>query len=158
VPPHNRWMLDTRHRFLDITTAVLLGAGLCGCASAPVTASPAPSIEAAPAPAASAASAIPVPVPGRPATQQAGSGPARPWSYRCDGGLEFNVRFGDGAATVDAAPGGSQVLLRDAGGATPQQTVYSNERMRVEFGLGEGGREAIVREAGAADGVHCVAQ
>jgi hypothetical protein len=116
---------------------------LCGCAAAAEATGEAPARIDGPA---------------RPQTAQAGSGPARPWSYRCDGGLEFNVRFGNGAATLDATPGGSQVLLRDAGGATPQQTVYSNERMRVEFGMGESGREAIVRESGASDGVHCVAQ
>jgi hypothetical protein len=126
-------------RFLPV--AVFAATGLCGCA--------APSLAAAP---------VRPDGPAQPPTAQAGSGPARPWSYRCDGGLDFNVHFGDGVATVDGAPGGSQMLLRDAGGATPQQTVYSNERMRVEFGLGETGREAIVREAGASDGVHCIAQ
>jgi hypothetical protein len=134
--------------------ALLAAAGLCGCGSPAVAAQA--SIAEAPKPAAAASARADVPT--QPETAQAGSGPARPWRYRCDGGLEFNVHFGDGAATVDVAPGGSQVLLRDAGGATPQQTVYSNERMRVEFGLGETGREAIMRGSGAADGVHCVAQ
>jgi hypothetical protein len=138
-----------------VPSALLLAAGLCGCGSPSVAAAQASSAEPArPAAAASARADVPTP----PETAQAGSGPARPWRYRCDGGLEFNVHFGDGAATVDALPGGSQILLRDAGGATPQQTVYSNERMRVEFGLGETGREAIMRESGASDGVHCVAQ
>jgi len=134
--------------------AVLTAAVLCGCAAR--SAAAAPATTAGPGTAASAPQRPDVPA--QPPTAQAGSGPARPWNYRCDGGLEFNVHFGDGVATVDGAPGGSQVLLRDAGGATPQQTVYSNEHMRVEFGLGEAGREAIVREAGAADGVHCIAQ
>jgi hypothetical protein len=138
-------MATTRDSFIAIlSTAVVATAGLCGCGS-PAAAMPA------------AASAQPD-VAMQPPTARAGSGPARPWRYRCDGGLEFSVQFGDGAATMDAMPGGSQVLLRDAGGATPRQTVYSNERMRVEFGLGESGREALVREAGATDGVHCVAQ
>jgi hypothetical protein len=133
-----------------VPVAVLAVAGLCGCANA---AAPDLPHENKPAEASARPDA-----PAQAATAQAGSGPARPWNYRCDGGLEFNVHFGDGVATVDGAPGGAQVLLRDAGGATPQQTVYSNERMRVEFGLGEAGREAIVREAGATDGVHCIAQ
>ena len=47
---------------------------------------------------------------------------------------------------------GNDVLLRDAGGMTPQQTVYSNARMRAEFGLGASGREAILRYPGAAAG------
>jgi len=139
--------------FPFVPVAVLAAAALCGCAAPSVAAAPAPSAEPE-----NAATAPRADVPAQPPTAQAGSGPARPWNYRCDGGLEFNVHFGDGIATVDGAPGGAQVLLRDAGGATPQQTVYSNERMRVEFGLGEGGREAIVRESGATDGVHCVAQ
>jgi len=37
------------------------------------------------------------------------------------------------------------VLLRDAGGTTPLQTVYTNARLRAEFGLGVSGREAILR-------------
>jgi hypothetical protein len=36
------------------------------------------------------------------------------------------------------------VLYRDAGGTTPQQTVYANPRLRAEFGLGATGREAIL--------------
>jgi hypothetical protein len=144
-------MAPTRDPILALLSAMFVAvAVLCGCASPPA----ATLVTAAPAAAALARADVPV----RPETSQAGSGPVRPWRYRCDGGLEFNVHFGDGAATVEAAPGGPQVLLRDAGGATPQQTVYSNEHMRVEFGLGEGGREALVREAGAADGVHCIAQ
>jgi hypothetical protein len=38
---------------------------------------------------------------------------------------------------------GDDVLLRDAGGQGAQ-TVYSNPRLRAEFGLGEGGREAVL--------------
>jgi hypothetical protein len=148
-------MPETRHHLLPLASSALMAAAvLCGCALPAAAAQLSPTEPPAPAPSASARTEVPA----QPRTAQAGSGPARPWSYRCDGGLEFNVRFGDGAATVDGTSGGSQVLLRDAGGATPQQTVYSNERMRMEFGLGEGGREAIVREAGASDGVHCVAQ
>jgi len=148
-------MFSTRKPLLPfVPVAVLAVAGLCGCANAPAaTAAADVPHENKPAEASARPDA-----PAQAATAQAGSGPARPWNYRCDGGLEFNVHFGNGVATVDGAPGGAQVLLRDAGGATPQQTVYSNERMRVEFGLGEAGREAIVREAGATDGVHCIAQ
>jgi len=148
-------MSSTRKPLLPFVPVALLAAiGLCGCAAPSVAAAPVTSAEQQDA----ASAPTRADVPAQPPTAQAGSGPARPWNYRCDGGLEFNVHFGDGVATVDGPPGGAQVLLRDAGGATPQQTVYSNERMRVEFGLGEAGREAIVREAGATDGVHCVAQ
>ena len=67
--------------------------------------------------------------------------------YRCEHDIEFTVRFADDSAFVDAGPRGSDVLLRDAGGTTPQETVYSNPRMRAEFGLGASGREAILRYA-----------
>lgn len=61
--------------------------------------------------------------------------------YRCEHGIEFRVKFVDDTAVLDG-PGGSDILNRDAGGQGPQQTVYSNPRMRAEFGLGAGGREA----------------
>src|SRR6185369_12441258 len=76
--------------------------------------------------------------------------------YRCDEGVEFTVRFADDSANIDAGPFGSDVLLRDAGGTTPQQTVYSNARMRAEFGLGASGREAILRYPLAPLVAHCV--
>jgi len=64
--------------------------------------------------------------------------------YRCEHGIEFRVKFIDDTALLDG-PGGQDLLQRDAGGEGPLQTVYSNPRMRAEFGLGAGGREAIVR-------------
>ena len=63
--------------------------------------------------------------------------------YRCENGIELSVRFVDDTAVLDG-PGGRNVLYRDAGGVGPQQTVYSNRRMRAEFGLGTTGREAIL--------------
>ncbi len=87
----------------------------------------------------------PAPVPGAPAAgAPAGSGPAR---YRCDHGLAFTVQHGDDSVTIDAGPRGRQTLWRDAGGVTPQQTVYSNERLKAEFGLGPAGQEALLRYA-----------
>jgi hypothetical protein len=76
--------------------------------------------------------------------------------YRCDQGVAFTVRFTDDTAVVDAGPRGSDVLLRDAGGATPQQTVYSNSRMRAEFGLGVSAREAMLRYASPPLAAHCI--
>jgi hypothetical protein len=71
--------------------------------------------------------------------------------------MEFNVRFADDSAMLESAPPlGSETLLRDAGGVTPQQTVYSNARMRAEFGLGASGREAIVRMPSPPLLAHCV--
>ena len=64
--------------------------------------------------------------------------------YRCENAIEFRVRFIDNSAVLDGSRG-YDVLYRDAGGVTPSQTVYSNIRMRAEFGLGSSGREAILR-------------
>ena len=64
--------------------------------------------------------------------------------YRCEQDIEFTVRFADDSALVDAGPRGREKLLRDAGGVTPQQSVYSNPNLRAEFGLGAGGRGAIL--------------
>lgn len=78
--------------------------------------------------------------------------------FRCDHGIVFTVRFTDDTAVLDAGPQGRDVLLRDAGGSTPQQTVYSNSRMRAEFGLGATGREAMLRYASPPLAAHCVLQ
>ena len=76
--------------------------------------------------------------------------------YRCDQGLEFTVRFVDDSALLDSTSRGQEVLLRDAGGVTPQQSVYSNARLRAEFGLGADGREAILHYLAPASAVHCM--
>ncbi|MHB1122705.1 MAG: hypothetical protein ACYC0T_08265 [Ramlibacter sp.] len=67
--------------------------------------------------------------------------------YRCDHGIAFTVRHGDDSVTIDAGPRGRHMLLRDAGGLTPQHTVYSNDQLKAEFGLGAAGNEAILRSA-----------
>ena len=64
--------------------------------------------------------------------------------YRCEHGIEFNVKFVDNTAILSGS-GGHDVLLRDAGGQGEKQTVYTNPRMRAEFGLGSSGKEAILR-------------
>jgi hypothetical protein len=64
--------------------------------------------------------------------------------YRCEQDIAFSVRFVDDSAIIDSTSGGD-VLFRDAGGTTPQQTVFSNTRVKAEFGLGESGREAVLR-------------
>ena len=135
-------MPRTAIRFANIACWVVPAAVLCGCASGHALAGT--SLTAEPR--------------SQPPMVLAGSGADGLWGYRCDGGAGFSVRFGNGDAVVTNLTGGSQVLLRDAGGATPRQTVYSNEHLRVEFGLGESGREAILRDAGAAEAAHCVAQ
>lgn len=70
-----------------------------------------------------------------------GSVPAR---YRCEHGIDFSVRFVDDSALIESSRA-SDVLFRDAGGQGASQPVYSNPRMRAEFGLGSGGREAVLR-------------
>lgn len=72
-----------------------------------------------------------------------GSRPSATPVYRCEQGLQFTVEFVDDTAVLKGARG-DDVLLRDAGGEGTQ-TVYSNPRMRAEFGLGAGGREAVLR-------------
>ena len=74
----------------------------------------------------------------------AGKGPGTGPLYRCEHGIEFRVRFIDDTALLDG-PGGQDLLERDAGGEGPRQTIYSNPRMRAEFGLGASGREALLR-------------
>lgn len=67
--------------------------------------------------------------------------------YRCDHGIGFTLQHGEDSVTIDAGPRGRQTLLRDAGGVTPQHTVYSNDRLKAEFGLGAANNEAILRYA-----------
>ncbi len=73
-------------------------------------------------------------------TGQPSAGPL----YRCEHGIEFTARFIDDSAVLEGTRG-YDVLYRDAGGQGAQQSVYSNPRMRAEFGLGASGREAVLR-------------
>jgi hypothetical protein len=109
------------------------GAALWGCAWPPPAEPPAP----------------------KATSPQPGTAAALP-RYRCDHGVEFTVRFADDAAFIDNPKRGSEVLLRDAGGVTPQQTVYSNARLRAEFGLGAAGREAKLRYLRESEVAHCM--
>ena len=63
--------------------------------------------------------------------------------YQCDQGLQFTVRFVNDTAVLKGARG-DDVLLRDAGGQGGQ-TVYTNPRLRAEFGMGASGREAVLQ-------------
>jgi hypothetical protein len=71
------------------------------------------------------------------------AGPRLP-QYRCEKSFDFTVRFVDNSAMLDSGPRGRDVVYLDAGGQGPAQSVYSNPRMRAEFGLGAGGREAVL--------------
>ena len=64
-------------------------------------------------------------------------------AYRCAQNLQFTASFVNDTAVLKGARG-DDVLLRDAGGQGAQ-TVYSNPRMRAEFGLGVSGREAVLQ-------------
>jgi hypothetical protein len=76
--------------------------------------------------------------------------------YKCDQGVAFTVLFENESAIVDAGARGSETLLRDAGGVTPRQTVYSSTRIRAEFGLGETGNEAVLHFQSPALQARCV--
>ena len=111
-----------------LSAGLIVGAALCGC-----TAAPWGSLPSAPAPGAAVPAA----------------------HYRCDRGVEFSVRFADDSALIDSPERGSELLLRDAGGVTPQQTVYSNQRLRAEFGLGSAGRQAELQYLLDREVAHC---
>jgi hypothetical protein len=138
-----------RIAILRLCLAGLVLAAEGGCASPPA-APPSPGPAPAPAPAPPAEMA---PAPALPARQpRPGAGVPR---YRCDHELAFTVSYGDDTATLEIGARGREVLLRDAGGVTPQQTVYSNEHLRAEFGLGAAGNEAVLRFAEPPLVAHC---
>jgi hypothetical protein len=121
-----------------LSAGVIAGAVLCGCAAAPPASVPAPPAST-PAPASAAQPGAAVPAA----------------HYRCDQGIEFTVRFADDSALVASPKRGSELLLRDAGGVTPQQAVYSNPRLRAEFGMGAAGREAELQYLPEPQVAHC---
>jgi hypothetical protein len=129
---------------------IAAGAALWGCAAVPPPARPSPPVtDAAPAP-------VPPAQPASPLAPLAAAAPTA--HYSCDQGTEFTVRFADDSAFIDSSKGGSEVALRDAGGVTPQQSVYSNEHLRAEFGLGATGREARLHYPPDPQVAHCVLQ
>ena len=67
--------------------------------------------------------------------------------YRCENDVGFTVRFTSGKAGDSAVVNsnrGYEVVYRDTS-SVPSQAVYSNPRMRAEFGLGATGNQAILR-------------
>ena len=104
-----------------LAVAVLLGGGCAAPAPAPV---PLPG-------AASPAPALPMPQPAAPVAGR----------FRCEGGAVLTLRASGDAVDVDGL-GQPQVLLRDAGGVTPDQRVYTNAALRLELGLGPDASEA----------------
>jgi hypothetical protein len=71
--------------------------------------------------------------------------PADAVRYRCGGERVLLVRLREDVAQVQGLPQGEETLLLDAGGVTPQQRVFSNPGVRMEIGLGDRGREAVVQ-------------
>ena len=62
--------------------------------------------------------------------------------YRCATGIAIDVRFTDGSAELVFASREPETVLRDAGGVSPQETVYSSTKLKARFGLDPGGRGA----------------
>jgi len=123
-------------RLVLLAIVLLLGA----CASAPPpAAAPAPPARAAPPP------EVPKPEAAKP----------QPPHYRCEGGLEFDVRFGDSSVELVFKSREPETLLRDAGGTSPEHKVYSNTKAKAEFGLDPEGRGAQVNFADPALSARC---
>lgn len=86
------------------------------------------------------------------------AGPALPSGldrYICGVSTELAVVVTDQDVLVRGLPQGEERLLRDAGGLTPLQRVYSGPRLRAEFGLGPDGSQALLRMLPAAGVLHC---
>ncbi|QJC58112.1 hypothetical protein HC248_03449 [Polaromonas vacuolata] len=63
--------------------------------------------------------------------------------YRCDHSTEFLANFTVDTVVLDSTRG-QETLYLDAGGQGAGQKVFSNPRMRAEFGLGANGRQAVL--------------
>jgi hypothetical protein len=115
--------------------AWLAAAVLAGCAvDAPPPRSAAPSPVSAPPHAAPSSPAAPVPATDLPGAMR----------LACEDGVELRAVFQADQVLLSGLPAGAESLLRDAGGVSPRQSVYSSPRVRAEFGLGPEGREAAV--------------
>ena len=75
---------------------------------------------------------------------------------RCDDGARLRVTFAEDEARLVGLPLGDQTLLRDAGGGTPQQSVFGNAAVRAEFGLdADAGGAQLHLLAPPAQTLHC---
>jgi hypothetical protein len=118
-----------------------VAAGLAGCATRP-----------APPPAPAGATQAPPP-----AVQPAdvAQRPQLP-HYRCDGAPSFDARFGDDSVQLLFPDREPETLLRDAGGTSPRQTVYSSTKLKAEFGLDPDGRGAKLNVVSPPVEAHCM--
>ena len=75
--------------------------------------------------------------------------------YDCDAGPGFSLRVEGDLATLEGLPQGPLTLARDAGGETPQQSVWTRAQWRAEFGLGPDGRGARLHDLQSQQHLHC---
>lgn len=78
-------------------------------------------------------------------------------AYQCDDGSSFSLVRGAGgdAVVIEGAGVSRETLLRDAGGASPDEAVFSSTRTKLEIGLAPGGRGAMLRQAEPARALRC---
>jgi hypothetical protein len=76
-------------------------------------------------------------------------------AYECDAGLRLVVRTQGDETRIEGLPQGPDLLGRDAGGLDPLQSVWTGDRWRAEFGLGEDGRGALLHPLPAGTDLRC---
>jgi hypothetical protein len=124
--------------------AFMAAALVAGCATRPM---PAPDPVPAPAPPAAAPDPAPAPAPPPSSPDTA--------SYECGDGTRLRVLPQGDVLVVEELPGGPYRLGRDAGGFTPEHTVWSGPQLRVELGLGPKGEVALVQSLYPPQTVEC---
>ena len=128
--------------------AVLAAAALmAGCAIRPVAERSPASTPAEPA--APAIAPDPAPVAEPPSSSPFTA------SYDCGDGTRLRVLPQGDVLVVEELPGGPYRLGRDAGGFTPEHTVWSGPQLRVELGLGLKGDVALVQSLYPPHTVEC---
>lgn len=75
--------------------------------------------------------------------------------YECGDGTRLRVQPQGDVLVVEDLPGGPYRLGRDAGGFTPEHTVWSGPQLRVELGLGPKGEVALVQSLYPPHTVEC---
>ena len=76
-------------------------------------------------------------------------------SYECGDGTRLRVQPQGDVLVVEDVPGGPYRLGRDAGGFTPEHTVWSGPQLRVELGLGPKADVALVQSLYPPHTVEC---
>lgn len=127
-------------QLLALASAMLLA----GCAAVPAPSAP----QAAPSPPPVLAP-WPAPVPAAPepaitAPSSPGRASANGRAYACQDGSTFRVFEQNDFIVIEGLRGGPHRLARDAGGFTPQHSVWSSAQLRAEFGLGNDPKAAAL--------------